>query len=420
MTFPRSAFAAALFLTIPLCLAACGSNAGTGPDPVNGSPDTGKPAEEPPPAEDTGTPPVEDTAPPATDTKPVPQAPPICPAASGVYTATPTAHDVLFLLDRSGSMHAKVASGKTRWEAATAALSSLLDVIADGSSVRSGLDMFPRGDKPISCCWIDSKTNYTTCSCATGELPGTTARCAATSYSPALVPVATLADAQKALIRTGMHKSDAEFYWGTPMKAALQGAIAKAASLDLDGVRSVVLITDGEPTSCNATDDKIDAVVGVAAAGTALVKPVQTYVVGVIDGSLAANAANLSKVAVAGGTPRAAGCETTNSCFYAVDVKTFESDIAKAFTDIEMKAFSCTFDVPVLASGDPDFDMVNVTMTKPGGAPATLSKDTTHKDGWDFIESNKKIQLYGDACTSVKADVKTAIQIVVGCKTIKK
>jgi len=417
MTFPRSALVAALLLALP-SMVACSAAAGSDQD--HGRPDTGKPVEEPPPADDTGAPPAEDTAPPAEDTKPVPEAPPVCPAATGVYAATPTAHDVLFLLDRSGSMHAKVGSGQTRWEAATKALSSLLDVIADGAPVRAGLDMFPRGDKPITCCWIDPTTNYTDCSCATGELPGTTARCAATTYSPALVPVATLADAQKSLIRTGMHKSDAEFYWGTPMKAALQGAIAKAASLDLDGVRSVVLITDGEPTSCNTTDDKIDAVVSVAKAGTSLSKPVNTYVVGVIDGSLAANAANLSKVAVAGGTPRATGCETTNSCFYAVNAKTFETDIAKAFNDIEMKAFACTFDVPTLASGTPDFDMMNVTMTKPGGTPATVAKDVTHKDGWDFIESNKKIQLYGDACTAVKADVKTSVEIVLGCKTIKK
>jgi len=64
--------------------------------------------------------------------------------------------------------------------------------------------------------------------------------------------------------------------------------------------------------------------------------------------------------------------------------------------------------------------MMNVTMTKPGGTPATVAKDVTHKDGWDFIESNKKIQLYGDACTAVKADVKTSVEIVLGCKTIKK
>jgi len=373
------------------------------------------------PAEETAPAPEEDTAPPPPveekDAGPE-TAPPVCSAASGVYTATPTAHDVLFLLDRSGSMHAKVASGATRWQAAQKAISSLLDAIS--GTTRAGLDMFPRGDKPITCCWIDPATNYTDCNCATGELPTGAKRCAATSYAPALVPLATLGDAQKAAIRATIKTSDAEFYWGTPMKAALQGAIQKQAMIDLDGSRSVVLITDGEPTSCNTTDDNIDSVVAAAKGGAALAKPVSTYVVGVIDGKLAANAANLSKVAVAGGTKRADGCEATNSCFYAVDAKTFETDITKAFKDIEMKAFSCTFDVPKLASGAPDFDKVNVSLKKSDGTSSTVAHDPTRADGWEFVEGSSKVKLYGAACTAVKADTKTQVEIVLGCKTVEK
>lgn len=374
---------------------------------------------------DTG--PAEETAPPAEDTAPVveedtaptpPPPPPVCDAATGVYTATPTPHDVLFLLDRSGSMHAKVASGATRWQAAQKALSSMLDSVS--STTRAGLDMFPRGDKPITCCWIDPTTNYTDCDCAAGELPAMTARCTASTYNPALVPVATLGDAQKSSIRAKIAASDAEFYWGTPMKAALQGAVQKQATLDLDGVRSVVLITDGEPTSCDTESNSIDSVVNVAKGGTALAKPVFTYVVGVIDGKLAANAANLSKVAVAGGTKRADGCEATNSCFYAVDAKSFESDIGKAFKDIEMKAFSCTFDVPSLASGSPDFDKVNVTLKKSDGTTVTIARDPAKADGWEFLEGKSKVQLYGAACTEVKASTSTKVEIVLGCTTVGK
>lgn len=379
-----------------------------------GRADTGPAEEAAAPEEDTAPPPpVEEK-----DAGPETAPPPVCSAATGVYAATPTAHDVLFLLDRSGSMHAKVASGATRWQAAQKALSSLLDAVSD--TTRAGLDMFPRGDKPITCCWIDPATNYTDCNCATGELPTGTKRCAATTYSPALVPLATLGDAQKAAIRSTIAASDAEFYWGTPMKAALSGAIQKQAMIDLDGSRSVVLITDGEPTSCNTTDDNIDAVVTVAKGGTELAKPVSTYVVGVIDGKLAANAANLSKVAVAGGTKRADGCEATNSCFYAVDAKSFEADITKAFKDIEMKAFSCTFDVPKLASGAPDFDKVNVSLKKSDGTSSTVAHDATRTDGWEFVEGSSKVKLYGSACTAVKADTKTQVEIVLGCKTIEK
>ncbi len=393
--------------------AACSGAATTSADPIDPVGDAG--AEAAPPADDSA-PPAEDTA--APDTA-APEPPPVCDAATGVYTATPTPHDVLFLFDRSGSMHSKVASGTTRWQAAQKALSSLLDAMSP--TTRAGLDMFPRGDAPITCCWIDPTTNYTDCDCADGELPGTAKRCAASTYAPALVPVAPLAAAQKTAIRAAIKASDAEFYWGTPMKAAVEGAIAKQAALDLDGHRSVVLITDGEPTSCEAADNAIDSVVGAAQAGATLAKPVYTYVVGVIDGSLAANAANLSKVAVAGGTKRADGCEASASCFYAVDAKTFEADIAKAFKEIEMKAFSCTFDVPTLSSGTPDYDLVNVTLKKADGTSTTLPRDAKREEGWDFLDAGKsKVQLYGSACTAVKDDVTTQVQIVLGCKTVEK
>jgi hypothetical protein len=406
----RGAWFILVSVTLGLSSIACSGAATQDNDPVLRL-DTGAPVEE------TAAPPEEDATP-VVEADAAPPAPPVCDSASGVYTATPTPHDVLFLLDRSGSMHAKVASGATRWQAAQRALSSLLDMVSP--TTRAGLDMFPRGDKPITCCWIDPATNYTDCECAAGELPTGIKRCAASSYSPALVPLATLGDAQKASIRSMIKTSDAEFYWGTPMKAALAGAVQKQATLDLDGLRSIVLITDGEPTSCDTADNAIDAVVNVAKGGMALGKPVATYVVGVIDGALAGNAANLSKVAVAGGTKRADGCEATNSCFYAVDAKSFESDIGKAFKDIETKAFSCTFDVPTLASGSPDFDKVNVTLKKADGTTVTVARDPARADGWEFLEGKSKVQLYGTACTAVKASTATKVEIVLGCTTIGK
>jgi hypothetical protein len=387
-----------------------GRDAGPGPEDTTPPP----PAEDtnpPPPAKDSG---KTDTAQPDTHVDS-----PVCDAATAVYTATPTPHDVLFLLDRSGSMHIKVPSGSTRWQAAEKAMFNLLDLLGSDPAIVAGLDMFPRGDEPITCCWIEPTANDVACSCATGELPAPTTRCSESAYASALVPGASLDDAQRAAMKAAIHASDAEFYWGTPMKAALSSAIAKAGAGSKDSVRSVVLVTDGSPTSCNATDDKIDATIAAAKAGSALVHPVSTYVVGVIDGATGANAANLSKVALAGNTARAAGCEATNSCFYAVEAKTFESDIKKAFNDIEMKAFSCTFDVPTLSSGTPDYDLVNVTRTG-GGVTTAVPRDLAHADGWDFLAGNTKVQLYGTACSAVKADLATKIQVVVGCKTVSK
>jgi hypothetical protein len=405
-----------------LSLASFGCSAAASSSPDEPGKDAGHVPDDtaPPPVDDTRPPPPPETDSGVDTAKPDTKIDsPVCDGATAVYTATPTPHDVLFLLDRSGSMHIKVPSGSTRWQAAEKAMFNLLDLLGSDPAIVAGLDMFPRGDKPITCCWIDPVGNDVTCSCATGELPTPATRCSESAYAAALVPGAPLDDAQRAAMKDAIHKSDTEFYWGTPMKAALSSAITKAGSGTKDSVRSVVLVTDGSPTSCNVTDDKIDATIAAAKAGSALARPVSTYVVGVIDGATGANAANLSKVAVAGNTARAAGCEATNSCFYAVDAKTFETDIKKAFNDIEMKAFSCTFDVPTLSSGTPDYDLVNVTRTA-SGTTIAVPRDLAHADGWDFLAGNTKVQLYGAACTAVKADVATKIQVVVGCKTLGK
>ena len=420
--FARVSLVSSTF-ALALAASACSGAATSTADPGGGQDSAPLPDDTipPPPPEDTNPPPAIDSGVDAatdarTDAK---VESPVCDAATAVYAATPTPHDVLFLLDRSGSMHIKVESGSTRWQAAEKAMFNLLDLLGSDPAIVAGLDMFPRGDAPITCCWIDPTLNDVTCDCAAGELPTPATRCGESAYASALVPAAALDDAQRSAMKAAIHVSDAEFYWGTPMKAALSSAIAKAGAGTKDSVRSVVLVTDGSPTSCNVTDDKIDATIAAAKAGTTLSHPVSTYVVGVIDGSTGANAANLSQVAVAGNTARAADCAATNSCFYAVEAKTFEADIKKAFVDIEMKAFSCTFDVPTLSAGTPDYDLVNVTRTA-GGVTTAVPRDAAHTDGWDFLAGNTKVQLYGTACAAVKTDAATKVEVVVGCKTLGK
>jgi hypothetical protein len=47
-----------------------------------------------------------------------------------------------------------------------------------------------------------------------------------------------------------------------------------------------------------------------------------------------------------------------------------------------------------------------------------VPRDPGHGDGWDFLPGKSKIQLYGDACASVKADIGSKVEIVVGCATV--
>src|SRR5206468_34357 len=96
--------------------------------------------------------------------------------------------------------------------------------------------------------------NDVACSCATGELPTINPRCQESTYK-APVPVASLGALQTSNIEAYISGSDADFYWGTPLAPALSAAVDLQANSTLDGTKSVVLLTDGYPTSCDSTSD---------------------------------------------------------------------------------------------------------------------------------------------------------------------
>jgi hypothetical protein len=138
---------------------------------------------------------------------------------------------------------------------------------------------------------------------------------------------------------------------------------------------------------------------------------------GVIDGTKGAKASYLSPIAKAGGTDRYSGCENSNDCFYALNASTFASDIKKAFDDIALKAFDCSFDLPPPEMGaTSDLTKVNVQLVS-NNQTTQLSRDTNHQNGWDYLPNMTQVQLYGAACQAVKDDAMSHVEIVVGCKT---
>ena len=374
-----------------VALVACGS------DPGNGRP--------PPPDDnqDAGPPPI---------SKPDASAP-ICLGSTGTYPAQPAAGNVLFLMDRSGSMQIKLTNGSTRWKATKTGLFDLLGALP--SSTRAGAMMFPQGDKPISCCWISPTANDVTCSCATGELPGINPRCQESTYK-APVPVSSLGLQQTSDIEAYISSSDADFYWGTPLAPALGAALDLQAKSTLDGTKSVVLLTDGYPTSCDSTTDPnandIQRVIDAAAAGSKA--GVRTFVLGVIDGTKGAKPDYLSPIAEAGGTQRTSTCGATDDCFYALNNKTFSQDLKAALDQIQLQAFDCSFEIPQVQGGNPDLSKMNVQIETSQGT-SVVPFDKTHQSGWDFVANQTHIQLYGQACTTIKADTSNKVDIVVGC-----
>ncbi|HSQ61631.1 MAG TPA: hypothetical protein VLM85_00395 [Polyangiaceae bacterium] len=395
MLRPRHTLLATLFL-VGVGLLACAA------DPTQPAP--------PPPADtaDAAPPP-----PPAQTADAV--APPWCPDATGIYTAQKVPGDVLFLMDRSGSMQIKLSNGDTRWADTKTGLFNLLKALP--TTTRAGAMMFPQGDAPISCCWISSTLNDVTCSCATGELPGIGVRCDASNYAVP-VPVADISPQQVSDIEAYISSSDADFYWGTPLAAALTAAIDRQQASKLDGTKSVVLLTDGYPTSCDSSTDPtandIQHVVDAAAAGAQA--GVRTFVLGVIDGTKGARASYLSPIAEAGGTARTPSCGTTDDCFYALNNATFTQDLQAAFDQIQLQAFDCSFDLPQPQGGAPDLSKINVELQTQQGTQQVM-RYTTHQNGWDYLPNQKHLQLYGNACTTLKADVKNQVDVVVGCTT---
>jgi hypothetical protein len=313
-------------------------------------------------------------------------------------------------------MHIELPSGDTRWQATKAGLFDLLGQLPQTTQV--GAMMFPQGDVPVNAyCGIDATLNDVKCQASWPE-PSQTARCDAATYEPG-VANAALSTAQRKAIETHVASSDSEFYWGTPLASALNAAVSSQKASKLAGSRSVILLTDGNPTSCDKTgvSNSIENVVAAAEAGVSGTL-VRTFVIGVVDGARqAAKAENLSPIAVAGGTQRFPGCEANNECFYAVGQSSFAADLKKVFEEISLQAFDCTFNLPA-ASSATDPAKINVTITDGSGANRTVGRDAAHQNGWDYLPGGKQIQLYGQACTDMKA-ASAKLDVVLGCKTVE-
>jgi len=267
--------------------------------------------------------------------------PQVCPDATGVYEVQPAQSNLLFLLDQSGSMHLWVGENDTRWSLTTAGLGNILEALPDETV--GGLQMFPSGDASIGCCVV-TEGNYIDCgACGAGELPGPEARCAEETYHPLAVPMAPMDAAHESTLMSTVRAEDESFYWGTPLAPALGGAIDGVASLSGEGVTSVILLTDGLPTSCHTEEDPEanDVSRALEAASRGATLGVRTYVVG-IDGAAASTdpatdlAVNLSAVAQAGGTGRYTGCEANDDCAYVVNTDNFEQALSDALFEIAL------------------------------------------------------------------------------------
>ncbi|MBM4357387.1 MAG: VWA domain-containing protein [Deltaproteobacteria bacterium] len=343
--------------------------------------------------------------------------PEVCPNALAVHAVQPAQSNLLFLVDRSGSMHIRVGSGgDTRWSLTKAGLYEVFDTLPP--AVVGGLSLFPWGDKPVTCCKITASNIVDCNACANGSLPEPPVRCDAATYANVPVPLAPLDVSQLDLMKALATTVDKEFYWGTPLAPAVKGSIDALSNLSLPGVSSIVVLTDGQPTSCDTAADPdandIQRAIDAVTEGVGLA--IRTYVVGVYDTANGANPEYLSYLAHAAGTDRYPGCEASLDCAYPVNAKSFATDFSAAMSSIALEAMNCSFDVPE-TMGAPDYDKVNLTVESKG-VSKVVPQDTTHADGWDYLAGKKQVQLYGAACQALKDDPSAKVTIVLGCETV--
>lgn len=333
--------------------------------------------------------------------------------AANSMKATRTPANILFLIDRSGSMNCNPppltdstqceqwpkradASQPSKWEVTTSALTTALTGLAQTTPLPAvGIMYFNIGDL---CGYPDN---------------------------PA-VPVEALSQPQVNALTLSLGAT-------YPLGATpIVGTVMRAYAYYYDnptlfvGNRFVVLLTDGGDT-CDP--DSKQFLVGKAAEATAV--GIRTFVLGA-PGSEPYRAF-LSQLAHAGGTASSPTCDATGAqptvgdCHMDMTLPNmdFAAELQKNLAAISANALSCELDVPDPPDGGTiDFGKVNVVYTSSEtGDSTTLPYDNQHpcgdasNTGWQYADNNTKIVLCGHACDLIKSDPQAEVSVTLGCQT---
>ena len=302
--------------------------------------------------------------------------------ASDTVTAQNIPLDIYLMLDQSLSM-----ADASKWPSVTSALASFVgQPNLDGMSVGLGYFAVPSSTFGDSC----NPSDYATPSVEIAPLPG----------------VATAITSSMA-----MHGPST----ATPTVQALEGAIQHAqswASTHAGDAVVVVLATDGVPEDL-CTPEDVPSVESVATMGRMTSPGVRTFVIGV-----GSELSSLDGIAAAGGTGSA----------YLVDTSANAGQQFLAALDaIRGNALGCTYQIPLPASGTPDYQAVNVVYTPGGGGMAQTvpyvggqAQCPATGNGWyyDNAASPTQIILCQATCQAVEADTTGSVAIELGCATV--
>jgi hypothetical protein len=350
--------------------------------------------------------------------------PPPKSCATAAYQSELLPSNVLFIVDRSGSMNCNLPpttdsasceqnpvaadpTKPTKWSTIVGSMSNALDGLAQVPLTSAGLSFFSNDDM----CGVQSAPN---------------------------VPLSALGQTQVDTLKAAF--ANVTPRGGTPIVGSVilgykhlhQQALAP-------GNRFVVLVTDGAD-SCFDTYAKQGVTGDVLARlldteiPKAISVNIRTFVIGA-PGSEAARGL-LSKIAYLGGTAQNPSCDHDSddpavgtACHFDMTAtQDFAKDLSAALQSITGSARTCDFDVPT-SNGDGgtvDPSKVNVdyyqgaNQTDPA-AHVELSRDDTKPcdagaAGWQYIDGNVRIRVCGPVCDQIRADGNAEVVVSLGCE----
>lgn len=341
--------------------------------------------------------------------------------ATSTTTAQTTHANLLFVLDRSGSMQCNPPEGDealneickttpikqdptlpSKWEVTHAALREALDNLAELPNVSAGVTMFPEPD-PTNVCLVSENPDI--------EIEPLT--------SSHLQDIEALLDGVEPGGETPI---------GGATILSYKYLSERLREGELFGNTFVVLLTDGAET-CDG-QQVLDQLVGTDVSNATLFN-IRTFVIGA-PGSEDGRGL-LSQIAYEGLTAASADCdhsgdaENSGDChFDMTTTEDFSTELSSTLEEISnQRAFTCEFDIPENPDGGGvDLKKVNVTFTQSSGDPLEIPQDDTHEcedgaEGWQYSEDLRSILLCGEICDTIKDDPDGSVDIVLGCPTIK-
>jgi hypothetical protein len=222
---------------------------------------------------------------------------------------------------------------------------------------------------------------------------------------------------------------------GTPLKQSIEGQMAllksftPTAPLETGGKLVLVVMTDGVPDGGTSDQNACVSDASTAFAGT---PQVTTFAVGVGDPNADTSDYDevfMGKLAVAGGAP-APGCtpgwdqsspSSETPCHFQITpgsktAAEIQAEFLTAIDTIRDTVTSCEFKLDK-SGGVIDPSEVNVVYTAADGTSTTVPQDPSNGWSYDNPTDPSTVTLNGAACSTLKADSKGTVKIVLGCAT---